>query len=381
MQGRTECILVNPVEQGPLLLGRHAARDGRHWYFSDGRNLCRVPREVLRAPGASLSRAERLSTPPGAFQGLLAFRDWLLLGLRREGSAETTLFASRSGEGWTETGTLAGRIGPWCLSPDGRAAFLVADPWDKRQPGTRDILASSDGRNWRVLDRLRPEEAGHVHGLTCHGRDLLVLVGDDHFRHLRLPALDHAGLPLPEGERPRQDLGLEHKSLHRTLPRPGGGLFFALDGATELYHPDGTVALRDDAPGECGFQVAAHACFPGAPDLLFFGTWRRNARAPYPCLYVLSPAGALKFVDRSRAFDESLAWTGYQDMDGTLIRPDGEERDERFWPCHCGQSLCLVPLDGPTAARLAADGVPRVAAASPGGLSLLAGLPAIIAPV
>lgn len=376
--GQPECILVNPVEQGPLLLGRHAARDGRHWYFSDAEGLRRVPRDVLRAPGASLLRAERLAVPGGTPQGLLAFRERLLVGLRR--GDRTVLYVSRGGADWTEAGSFPGRIGPWCLSPDGGTAFLVMDPWDKRQPGPRPVLASTDGRDWQVFERILPEEAEHVHALACPGRDLVVLVGDAHFRHFRLPALDASGRLLPPGgNRPRLPLGLDHKSLFRVLPGPGGPLL-ALDGATELLAPDGTTVLRDDAPGDCGFQVAAHACFPWAPDILFFGTWRRSPQAPYPCFYALGNPGLLKFTDRSRPFSEDLAWTGYQDLDQTFIRPAGEARDERFWPCHSGTSLCLVPVDAAEAARFAAAGVPRVPMPSLPGITRLDGLPALIDP-
>ncbi len=364
-------ILINPIPSGDRLLGRHAARDSRYWYFADNNILHRIPRTELLRPEAHLADAVPIPTPPGELQGFLCHKNTLLAAFGERETGSASLYVSSDGQEWTVAGEIMGRIGPWCTSGDGAVAFMAEDPWDKHRTEPRGLFASEDGRVWERIEDIALSEAEHIHCICCLDSRLVVLVGDAHFRHFTIKVLDETGCLLKDrAERTRTPVGLNTLSLYRVLPHPSGSVLFALDGATKLFTAKGELFLEDVTTAQSGFQVAAHASLHSAPGLLFFGTWRRNQRHPYPCLYVLSGQGLLKHQEKSTNFSDDLAWTGYQDMDASFHSSPGNGPDERFWPCCRGISVCIAPLDREGAELWRSRGVQSISASFRGILEM-----------
>lgn len=357
-----QSLLIHLVDNGRRMPMRHSARIGGYWYFIDRQKLARISEQELAAPGAGLDKAEEVATPSGALKGVLGFKDRVVIAVSEPAGRDCRLyFSSPDRHDWQESCTIHGWMGNWCRDPAGKYAFFVTDPVDKTRPESRDILVSEDGEHWRVFERIWRPEAEHVHNICLVGQHLLVLVGDAHFNHFSITVADGEGNLLQDpADRRRQPLGLSHRSLFRVLPRPGGGLAYALDGATELYGADGSFWQSDYADGASGCQVAAHLHFPWLPDILFLGTWRRSATHPYPCLYLLSPEATAKHIEDSRPFTEDLAWCGFQRMESTLSQAPDEAWSVQFWPCHGGKSLCFVPLSQARAQALQTHGIPRL---------------------
>lgn len=363
MSTRPAAILINPVLSGSRALGRHAAKNSWYWYFADNNILHRISRKELLKVGAHLADAVPITTPPGELQGFLCYKNALLAAFHEHETSTATLYVSSDGQEWTVAGEMKGRIGPWCISADGAVAFMVEDPWDKHRTEPRGLFASEDGRVWERIEEIALSEAEHVHCICCLDSQLVVLVGDAHFRHFNIKVLDETGSLLKDrADRMRTPLGLDNLSLFRVLPHPSGGVLFALDGATKLFTARGEPFLEDVTTAQSGFQVAAHASFQSAPGLLFFGTWRRNQRHPYPCLYVLSGQGLLKHLEKSTNFSNDLSWTGYQDMDASFHSSPGTMPEERFWPCCRGISVCIAPLDKEQADLWQSRGVQSISA-------------------
>ncbi|ADK84403.1 hypothetical protein Deba_1035 [Desulfarculus baarsii DSM 2075] len=346
-------LFVNPVAPADKPPERHAARLGDQWYFSSGGRLFCIAATELARSEASLGPAREVPLPAGRVRGLISFKGCLGVALQAPDQGRTRLFCRRSADAqWRPGPEFVGEPSQFCRGPGDRAAFFAVNPDDKDQPEPRPIYYSTDGMNWVVFDYIHATEAQHVHSLGLLQDDLVLLVGDLHFRHLRIRAFDQGGQVIddPLG-RHRRYLGLAEHSLYHMLPGPDGRPLFALDGPTILLDAAGQVAFKDQSPMASGFQVAAHGCFAARPDALIFGVWRRSAQSPFPCLYVATPSRFYKYVNQSRPFAEGLAWTGYQFNDATP-RNLGGVGDHCFWPCYGCESAYFALLDQAEAEQL-----------------------------
>ncbi|NDV20649.1 hypothetical protein GO013_14655 [Pseudodesulfovibrio sp. JC047] len=351
-------ILVNPVESGPRSPLRHAARCGSFWYFVDADGLYRIDETALCRSDASLLEAERIPTPDGHVDGVLAFKGRLLIGVAPAPRNDCELYVARPGDTWRPAGAVHGRLYNWCRDSQGRYCFVVIDPIDKFRPEPRAILMSENGEDWREFEMITADEANHVHSICVVRDQLIVLVGDSHFNHLSIRVLHEDGTLIADpAQRTRVSLGLSHRSLYRVLPRGDGSELYALDGATELYDARGDF-WKSDYAEDSGCQVAAHLNFPWAEHLLFLGTWRHSPPHPFPCLYIIHGDAVGKFVESSQPFTPEYSWFGFQDMDGTLTSPEAESMLGRFWPCAGGVSLYLKPLTASQTQTMGEQGIP-----------------------
>lgn len=372
---------LNPVRPGSHPPQRCAARIGGDWYFASRGRLFVIPADLLARPGADLSQAREVPLPPGRVRGLIPCRGWLTVALQGEGEPHTTLWCG-AGEGlrWEPCLELTGEPSQFCRAPAGKedVVFFALNPDDKDQAEPRPIFYSTDGRRWLVFDHVHATEAQHLHSLTCREDQLLLLVGDQHFRHLTIRAFDQAGkLVTDPAGRHRRYLGLAEHSLYHALPGPAGQTLFALDGPTVLLDSAGRVVFQDQAPGNSGFQVAAHGCFASRPEVLLFGTWRRDPAHPFPCLYVAAPRALYKYVNQSQPFTEATAWTGYQCNDATLLNLGGDG-EHGFWPGFGCESLYFSLLNPEQAEALLRSAQGLAVTPSPGAGQAALSLPALL---
>lgn len=81
--------------------------------------------------------------------------------------------------------------------------------------------------------------------------------------------------------------------------------------------------------------------------------------------------GMGKYVENSRPFLPQYAWYGFQDMESTLIYPESEMMDGRFWPCAGGVSLYLSPMTEERPGKIKNAGIPVVESTALSGADIV----------